>query len=150
LAPAAGDIPGSLGNLAQLTHLDLFGNQLSGAFFGSRTRPATYFSLVFLPYFIPGRIPESLANLRKLTFMDLSGNQLSGRFLLFFIGRYSPTTCVPLKTTRGYWRHFLLSLNMTHGPSYFYIGAEESQAMLQRRLPLIGCRIYIAPQGCLS
>lgn len=53
-----GEIPSELGNLPDLTHLILAGNQLTG------------------------EIPEALGNLVKLTHMDLADNRLTIKILL--------------------------------------------------------------------
>ena len=58
----SGEIPEELGNLSNLTVLDLFGNQLSG------------------------EIPAELGNLANLEELDLGRNQLSGEIPLQSLG----------------------------------------------------------------
>ena len=67
-----------MGNLANLTTLGLYGNQLSGEI------PAELGSLTFLEYLdlgrnqLSGEIPPELGSLTFLTALHLYGNRLSG------------------------------------------------------------------------
>ena len=74
----SGEIPSELGNLANLTYLNLSGNELSG------TIPSELGNLTNLTYlnlsanYLSGTIPSELGNLTNLTHLNLSGNELSG------------------------------------------------------------------------
>ncbi|KAG4203802.1 hypothetical protein ERO13_A04G006780v2 [Gossypium hirsutum] len=63
----------SLGNILQLTHLDLSGNQLSGQI------PILLGKLIQLTNLDFGQMPRSLGNLLQLTHLYFPGNQLSGQ-----------------------------------------------------------------------
>ncbi|GLT26044.1 hypothetical protein SLA2020_011340 [Shorea laevis] len=68
-----GSIPASIGNLSQLTDLDLYSSNLSG------------------------QIPPSLANLTQLTSLDLSDNQFSGP-IPFHASRFSKLRTLDLSS----------------------------------------------------
>ena len=67
-----------MGNIANLTNLDLHGNQLTGEM------PPHLGNLVNLTFLdlhgnqLSGDIPPELSNLTELTYLNLSGNQFSG------------------------------------------------------------------------
>ncbi len=73
-----GTLPSSIGNLEELTRLDLFTNQLNG------TIPSTLGNLSNLTYLslsansFTGTIPNSLGNLNNLGYLYLSINNLTG------------------------------------------------------------------------
>jgi Leucine-rich repeat (LRR) protein len=67
------NIPETLGNLTNLTWLNVSSNQLSGTYLRV-FRPAHPKSLMMSS----GDIPETLGNLTNLTWLQLGRNQLSG------------------------------------------------------------------------
>ena len=73
-----GTIPSSIGNLANLEHLNIPANYLSGKI------PAVLGALTNLTYLdlslneLKGTIPTTIFNLENLTYLNLSFNQLSG------------------------------------------------------------------------
>ena len=74
----SGAIPESLGNLTQLTQLGLFENQLSGAIPESLGNLTQLTQLWLHANELSGAIPESLGNLTQLTQLWLHANELSG------------------------------------------------------------------------
>ncbi|XP_017647770.1 receptor-like protein 53 [Gossypium arboreum] len=75
----SGQIPRSLGNLLQLTYLDLSYNQLSGQIPRSLGNLLQLTLLDLWGNQLSGQIPRSLGNLLQLAHLDLCGNQLSGQ-----------------------------------------------------------------------
>ncbi|GKV38449.1 hypothetical protein SLEP1_g46362 [Rubroshorea leprosula] len=73
-----GSIPASIGNLTQLTSLDLSITQFSGPIPASIGNLRQLTSLGLSSNHLSGQIPSSLANLTQLTSLDLSINQFSG------------------------------------------------------------------------
>ena len=74
-----GEIPsGWLGNLANLTHLDLGGNALTGAIPVELGNLANLTHLDLRWNALTGAIPAELGNLANLTHLDLRGNALTG------------------------------------------------------------------------
>ncbi|KAL1103309.1 hypothetical protein V6Z11_D05G430600, partial [Gossypium hirsutum] len=78
----SGQIPKSLGNLLQLTHLDLSKNQLSGQIPRSLGNLLQLTHLVLWQNQLSGQIPKSLGNLSQLTDLDLGWSKLSGQIPL--------------------------------------------------------------------
>ncbi|GKV38377.1 hypothetical protein SLEP1_g46292 [Rubroshorea leprosula] len=74
----SGQIPSSLANLTQLTSLDLSYNQFSGPIPASIGNLRQLTSLLLYSNNLSGQIPSSLANLTQLTSLDLSNKQFSG------------------------------------------------------------------------
>ncbi|TYJ38674.1 hypothetical protein E1A91_A04G008000v1 [Gossypium mustelinum] len=76
--PNVGQMPRSLGNLLQLTHLYFPGNQLSGQI------PIILGKLFQLTHLdlsgnqLSGQIPSSILNLTQLEFLDITGNSFEG------------------------------------------------------------------------
>ena len=73
-----GSIPDSLGNLTNLTHLDLASNQLTGSIPNSFGNLTNLYYLDLAGNQLTGSIPDSLGNLANLDWLELAGNQLTG------------------------------------------------------------------------
>ena len=74
----SGTIPDSLGDLASLWSLSLWGNQLSGSIPDSLGRLTSLYYLYLSSNQLSGSIPDSLGDLANLWHLSLWGNQLSG------------------------------------------------------------------------
>ena len=74
----SGTIPSSLGDLANLEHLNFWRNRLSGTIPSSLGRLTNLEVMVVQFNQLSGTIPSSLGNLRELRTLRLSRNQLSG------------------------------------------------------------------------
>ena len=74
----AGTVATQLGNLVNLTELNLSGNALTGEIPSELTRLTSLTLLSLDDNDLVGQIPESLGNLVDLTKLDLSQNRLSG------------------------------------------------------------------------
>ena len=74
----SGEIPPEIGNLVNLTYLNLSGNQLSGSI------PSELWSLINLTYLnlgvnqLTGTISTEISNMRNLTGLYLNDNQFTG------------------------------------------------------------------------
>ena len=73
-----GEIPSELGNLAKLERLNLESNRLTGAIPSELGNLAKLTGLEFYDNQLTGEIPSELGNLRRLGYFDLSSNQLTG------------------------------------------------------------------------
>ncbi|MCP4696247.1 MAG: hypothetical protein GY862_05305, partial [Gammaproteobacteria bacterium] len=74
----SGSIPVELGNLSNLTSLDLYGNQLIGSIPVELGNLTNLTNLELAKNQLSGSIPVELGDLTNLTGLHLSGNQLSG------------------------------------------------------------------------
>ena len=74
----SGEIPGELGNLLNLTSLDLANNQLSGEIPGELGNLVNLTSLELSRNQLSGEIPGELGNLVNLEYLYLYNTQLSG------------------------------------------------------------------------
>ena len=74
----SGEIPSELGDLTNLTLLDLQGNQLSGTVPSELGKLTNLKALFLYGNQLSGEIPSELGNLTDLTGLSLRGNQLSG------------------------------------------------------------------------
>ncbi|GKV36496.1 hypothetical protein SLEP1_g44622 [Rubroshorea leprosula] len=93
----SGQIPSSLANLTQLTTLGLSENQFSGPIPASIGNLSQLTSLYVYSNNLSGQIPSSLANLTQLTDFDLSNNQFSGP-IPAFLGNLSQLTWLRLSS----------------------------------------------------
>jgi hypothetical protein len=73
-----GPIPTSIGDLVNLTVLNLGGNKVSGSIPGSLSNLSTLEDLLLFENSLNGQIPSSLANISTLRFIDLNHNSLDG------------------------------------------------------------------------
>ncbi|GKV44965.1 hypothetical protein SLEP1_g52100 [Rubroshorea leprosula] len=78
----SGPILASIGNLRQLTSLDLYSNNLSGQIPSSLANLTQLTSLALSYNQFSGPIPASIGNLRQLTSLDLNSNNLGGQIPL--------------------------------------------------------------------
>ncbi|MFQ6641987.1 hypothetical protein Gotur_016039, partial [Gossypium turneri] len=74
----SGPVPRSLGNLLQLTHLDLSVNQLSGQISRSLGNLLQLTHLDLWQNQLSGQIPLSILNLTQLEYLGISNNSLEG------------------------------------------------------------------------
>jgi Leucine-rich repeat (LRR) protein len=74
----SGGIPSSLGSLSNLTYLVLDSNQLGGNIPSSLGSLSNLLTLQLTNDLLTGEIPASLGSLSELTDLDLSSNQLTG------------------------------------------------------------------------
>ena len=74
----SGEIPGELGNLANLRVLNLSSNELSGEIPSELGNLASLIGLLLYGNELSGEIPAELGNLANLGRLELRGNQLSG------------------------------------------------------------------------
>lgn len=74
----SGTIPSSIGNLSDMTLLNLSSNQISGSIPLSIGNLSSVTGLHFFSNQLTGSIPTSIGNLSNITSLNLSGNQLSG------------------------------------------------------------------------
>ncbi|GKV38486.1 hypothetical protein SLEP1_g46396 [Rubroshorea leprosula] len=74
-----GSIPASMGNLSQLTDLELYSSNLSGQIPPSLANLTQLTSLYLSNNQFSGPIPASIGNLRQLTSLNLYSNNLSGQ-----------------------------------------------------------------------
>ncbi|CAL9169665.1 receptor-like protein kinase 7 [Musa acuminata AAA Group] len=73
-----GDIPASIGNLAELVDLELADNFLTGGIPSEITRLSKLWQLELYNNSLTGRIPAGFGNLSELALFDASMNQLEG------------------------------------------------------------------------
>ena len=73
-----GEIPAELGNLSNLTYLDLWGSQLTGEIPAELGNLSNLTSLNLVRNQLTGEIPAELGNLSNLTYLDLRDNGLTG------------------------------------------------------------------------
>ena len=73
-----GSLPAELGNLSQLTELDLWNNGLSGSIPAELGSLSNLLYLFLMDNQLSGSIPAELGNLSNLLFLRLDNNQLSG------------------------------------------------------------------------
>ena len=74
----SGSIPPELGNLTKLTHLDLDGNELTGGVPADLAKLSSLTRLGLGGNDLGGSIPPELGSLSNLTYLELSQNGLSG------------------------------------------------------------------------
>jgi Leucine-rich repeat (LRR) protein len=91
----SGSIPSELGNLSQMTNLSLGSNQLSGSIPSELGNLSQLTSLSLGLNQLSGSIPSELGNLSQLTFLDLNQNQLSGSIPIW-LGSLSQLTSINL------------------------------------------------------
>jgi hypothetical protein len=78
-----GPIPAELGQLSNVSDLNLSDNLLTGVVQIGAIRIVIWISLIFL-HFATGTIPESLGNMGALIELRLTNNQLEGQVFVCF------------------------------------------------------------------
>jgi len=73
-----GSIPSEIGNLTNLTELNLYGNQLTGSIPSEIGNLTNLTELNLYGNQLTGSIPPEIGNLTNLTYMNLGSNQLTG------------------------------------------------------------------------
>jgi hypothetical protein len=132
-----GVMPGALGVLTGLEHLDLSMNQLSGGIPPELANLSNLFILNLATNQLGGGIPSQLGNLPSLEQLDVSFNPLSGplplslaNLPLFYFDFASTTLCIPPDGGIQAWLSGIEELQSTNRPcgaSFLFLPALQEQ-----------------------